>query len=178
MAACENVGVCPLTARASRSENRTTPMPSLNSDSPAMAISRLLGTPALLSRPMTAMGSVGEISAPKTRQYDRGSDSPTRGRTTQVPRPTIAVEASVPKTASVPTCHLKFRSRLRSTCSAPAKSSSESIPCISTSEKSTPARSETSYWRSAPIPSTSRPIRTKESSSEMLMTPMAVGRPT
>ena len=37
-------------------------------DSPLMAVSRSLGTPRRLSRPSTAMGSVGEIRTPKSRQ--------------------------------------------------------------------------------------------------------------
>ncbi len=55
--------------------------------------------------PITAIGSVGEISAPKTRQYASGSDSPTSGNSHQVSTPTITVDTAVPTTASVPTCH-------------------------------------------------------------------------
>ena len=46
----------------------TMAVPSLNSDSPAMTISRFFGAPADLRIPMTAIGSVGEIRAPKIRQ--------------------------------------------------------------------------------------------------------------
>ena len=48
--------------------NSTTPTPSLNSDSPAICTSSAFGAPICLSRPSTAIGSVGEISAPKSRQ--------------------------------------------------------------------------------------------------------------
>ena len=46
----------------------TMPIPSLNNDSPAILISRLLGAPTFFKIPNTAIGSVGEISAPNNKQ--------------------------------------------------------------------------------------------------------------
>ncbi|CRR08978.1 hypothetical protein PAERUG_P48_London_17_VIM_2_01_13_02188 [Pseudomonas aeruginosa] len=48
--------------------NTTTAVPSLNSDSPTMVVASGFGAPADLRMPSTAMGSVGEISAPNSRQ--------------------------------------------------------------------------------------------------------------
>jgi len=66
-AAASQLGMPPAAA-ASRSAKITTPMPSLNSDSPAITSSRSRGTPADLRTLMTAIGSVGEIRAPNSRQ--------------------------------------------------------------------------------------------------------------
>ena len=46
----------------------TTPTPSLKSDSPTILVSSFFGAPACLRMPSTAMGSVGEMTAPKSRQ--------------------------------------------------------------------------------------------------------------
>ena len=46
----------------------TTPTPSLNNDSPTILISRFFGAPTFFMIPRTAMGSVGEIKAPKSKQ--------------------------------------------------------------------------------------------------------------
>ena len=62
------LGVWPLTSTPRSKENSTTPTPSLNSDSPAMTSSTSFGAPADLRIPSTAIGSVGEISAPNRRQ--------------------------------------------------------------------------------------------------------------
>ncbi|CKT64401.1 Uncharacterised protein [Mycobacterium tuberculosis] len=62
------VGALPLDKTPRSSANTTTPTPSLKSDSPAITSSRFFGAPAELRMPMTAIGSVGEISAPKSRQ--------------------------------------------------------------------------------------------------------------
>ena len=49
-------------------KNITTPTPSLNNDSPTILVSNFLGTPAFFKIPKTAIGSVGEINAPKSKQ--------------------------------------------------------------------------------------------------------------
>ena len=48
--------------------NTTTPTPSLNKLSPTIVVSIFLGTLALVKIPKTAIGSVGEINAPKSKQ--------------------------------------------------------------------------------------------------------------
>jgi hypothetical protein len=58
----------PPPASASRVRKTTTPVPSLKRLSQAMRVSRLFGTPTRLSTASTATGSVGEISAPNSRQ--------------------------------------------------------------------------------------------------------------
>ena len=49
-------------------KNTTTPTPSLNKDSPTILVSNFLGAPACFKIPKTAMGSVGDINAPKSKQ--------------------------------------------------------------------------------------------------------------
>ena len=46
----------------------TTPTPSLKRDSPTIFVSNFLGAPAFFKIPKTAIGSVGEINAPKSKQ--------------------------------------------------------------------------------------------------------------
>ena len=60
--------------------NSTTPTPSLNSDSPAICTSSVFGAPICLSRPSTAIGSVGEMSAPKSRQSMNRRWKPSKGQ--------------------------------------------------------------------------------------------------
>jgi hypothetical protein len=48
-------------------KNITTPIPSLNKDSPTIFISILLGTFAFVRMPSTAMGSVGDIRTPNNK---------------------------------------------------------------------------------------------------------------
>ena len=94
----------PLVAIPSSSENSTTPRPSLNSDSPVITTSRFFGAPADRKIPITATGSVGEISAPNNRQYGNDSATPSSGSTHHSVKPTTSVEAMVPITASAPIC--------------------------------------------------------------------------
>lgn len=54
---------------------------------------------------MTAMGSVGEIRAPKTRQTMNGMSKPNRRKTPYIIPPTAAVEISTPIVASAPMVH-------------------------------------------------------------------------
>ena len=46
----------------------TTPTPSLNKDSPTILVSNFFGAPACFKIPKTAIGSVGDIKAPKSKQ--------------------------------------------------------------------------------------------------------------
>ena len=46
--------------------NTTTATPSLNKDSPAILVSKDFDTPALFKMLSTAIGSVGDINAPKS----------------------------------------------------------------------------------------------------------------
>jgi len=48
----------------------TTPTPSLKSDSPTILVSSFLGALASFKIPNTAIGSVGEISAPKSKTVE------------------------------------------------------------------------------------------------------------
>ena len=53
-------------------EKTTTPIPSLNSDSPSIFMLKLLAILAFLRIAITAIGSVGEMSAPKRRACTKG----------------------------------------------------------------------------------------------------------
>ena len=64
----------------SRVRKTTTPVPSLKRLSPAMRVSRLLGTPTRFRTARTATGSVGEMSAPNSRQCS-----------SEMPRPSVRV---------------------------------------------------------------------------------------
>jgi hypothetical protein len=107
--------VAPLASMPSNNAKITTPTPSLNSDSPAMTSSSSLGTPAERRIPITAIGSVGEISAPNSRQWTRGSGSPASGSASHMPKPTISVDTTVPSTASNATGQRYEASARRST---------------------------------------------------------------
>src|SRR5208283_340034 len=87
-------------ATSSRPMKRTTPTPSLNSDSPAICTSSVLGAPICLSRLSTATGSVGEINAPNSRQSMNRNGKPSRAKTPHISTPTISVESSTPTVAS------------------------------------------------------------------------------
>ena len=63
---------------ASSALKATTAAPSLNSASPAILALIDSGTLTVLSRPSTATGSVGEISAPNTSAQGRASSKPSR----------------------------------------------------------------------------------------------------
>ncbi len=124
----------------------------------------------------TAIGSVGEISAPNSRQSIKGSGRPSQGSTAQSNPPTAKVETAVPAKASSPTCRPRRRSRATSTCSAPANSSTGSMPCIRTAEKSMDATNACSRSRRpGASPSASRPARASDSAIEHAMTPIVMG---
>ena len=93
---------------------------------------------------MTAIGSVGEISAPNSMQYRNGNAMPSKGSTSHTAVPINSVDSNVPTSASAPTCRRQRLSSFRSMCSAPANSRNDSMPCISTSEKSIERRNDSS----------------------------------
>ncbi|MNP52408.1 hypothetical protein D3C76_1468020 [compost metagenome] len=68
MAVSVMLGVSPSWMMPSSTVNTTTAVPSLNSDSPTMVVFSGLEALAVRSAPSTAIGSVGEMSAPNSRQ--------------------------------------------------------------------------------------------------------------
>ena len=116
--------------------NTTTPMPSLNSDSPASVAFIVGGTRTDSKMPSTATGSVGLIRAPNTSAQTNGIGWPARSAMIQMPPATSPVDSSVPRVASALTVRHRRRNADRSTCSAPANSRKLSMPCISVSWKS------------------------------------------
>lgn len=68
MAVALTVGVSPSCAMPSSTVKTTTAVPSLNSDSPTMVVFSGFEALAVRNTPSTAIGSVGEISAPNNRQ--------------------------------------------------------------------------------------------------------------
>ncbi|MNR48723.1 hypothetical protein D3C85_1679950 [compost metagenome] len=58
----------------------TTAVPSLNSDSPTMVVFSGLEALAVRRAPSTAIGSVGEIKAPNSKQYSRLTCQPNRAK--------------------------------------------------------------------------------------------------
>ena len=168
-------GAAPL-AMPSRTMNTTTPTPSLNRDSPAILISSALGAPNCFSVASTAIGSVGEISAPNTRHQINGIGMPMRLNTSQAPNPTRAVDISTPTLASAPTTHWCSRSRARSTCSAPANSRKLSMPCNSASSKSMAAIT-CSTPSAQSMPNQRNPASPSDSTRLINITPSVVGIP-
>jgi hypothetical protein len=161
-----------------RSEKITTPTPSLNSDSPAITSSSSFGARADLRIPITAIGSVGEIKAPNSRQWISGRLRPNRGRAAHSPKPTASVDNVVANTASAATDQRWTFNCSRSTCSAPANSSIDSMPCIRTLEKSMERSRFSSYWRTLrPMPRGSSAINAKDSASAAAIVPIVVGSP-
>ena len=66
------IAICKIVA------NTTTPIPSLNNDSPVILVSMDVGMPAFFKMPSTAIGSVGEIKAPNNRHPMYGRLKPNR----------------------------------------------------------------------------------------------------
>ena len=103
---------------ANDSEKRrksTTPIPSLKRDSPAIFVDKDKGALARLSMSTTAMGSVGEMIAPSSKQYNSGTVSPREWKISQASPVTSRVDRSVVPTA---------RDAMRQRCS---RNSSHSI---------------------------------------------------
>ncbi len=156
--------------------NTTTPTPSLNSDSPAIFAARSLGAFRSLSRPITAIGSVGEINAPNTRQTMNGTDIPSRPNTRYITAATATVEIMIPIEASVPIDHLLLSNCSSSTCNAPANSRKHNIPCINASLKSISSKNPVTAGRTW-IAGTSRSSAstTSELASAIARIPMLDG---
>ena len=127
--------------------------------------------------PITAIGSVGEMSAPKSRQSITRSSSPTHRRMTQVSIPTTNVENAVPTVDSTVTAPFCRPRSPRSMCSAPAKSRKASIPWSRTVPKFSWRSTVCASYRSA-LPTAANSlaaISTSDSPSAITMTPMIGG---
>ena len=106
----------------------TTAAPSLNSASPAILALIASGTLTVLSRPSTATGSVGEISAPNTSAQAKDTSKPSRPAASHRPVLQTAIEMTTPMLAIRPIAHFWPFSVTRSTCSAPANSRKARMP--------------------------------------------------
>ena len=82
-------------AASSITRNTTTPIPSLKSDSPVILISRLFGAFDIFNMLKTAIGSVGDIMAPKRRQYINERLTSKMNKSSHVRTPTIKTEIRV-----------------------------------------------------------------------------------
>jgi len=102
MAVAPTVGVSPNWAMPSRTVNTTTAVPSLNSDSPTMVVFSGLEALAVRSTPSTAIGSVGEIRAPNSRQYRKLTCQPNKPKIQKARVPITKVAIITPKVASRP----------------------------------------------------------------------------
>ena len=91
-ATCPAESPPPVRTSSAITTKTTTPMPSLKSDSPVIFVSSSGGTPAVRRMAPTAIGSVGEMSAPKSRAHGSDSVTPTSPKSHQAPNPTTRVE--------------------------------------------------------------------------------------
>ena len=107
--------------------NSTTPTPSFSSDSDETTVSIALPAPAWRVTATTATGSVGEISAPNSRQPSHGSGIPIRPSPQCESPATMNIDAAVPNVARTVVIFHCRRSSSRSTVNAPAKSKKPSI---------------------------------------------------
>lgn len=94
--------------------------------------------------PSTAIGSVGEMSAPHSRQAGSGSSSCSQGCIHQIATPTTAVDRAVPANVNSATGRRKSRRYPTSIPRAPANSSSDSMLFIKRPGKSNTRSSEAS----------------------------------
>jgi hypothetical protein len=154
----------------------TTATPSLKSDSPAIFVSRLFGAPSVFKTASTAIGSVGEMSAPKSRHTMKGRSRPTPSSTIQMTPPMIAVDASRPSVASSAITSFCSARSLMSTCSAPAKSRKPSRPSINTLSKSMRASSSTTA-RSNPGKRLPAATTQSDATRPISIRPIVLGRP-
>ena len=153
----------------------TTPTPSLKSDSPTILVSSFFGTPACFSTPSTAMGSVGLISAPKSRQWMKATGCPMAAKTQWERAPTRKVLVSTPTVAKTRMGQRCSFSRSQSVCMAPAKSRKPSMMSSTMVLKSiSPTMS--SVWRSRV--SSMALVRKSPTVKRMAtsMSPMVLGR--
>ena len=91
-----------------------------------------------------------------------------------MPKPTTSVEASVPTSAKLATGQRKRLRSDKSTCSAPANSSKDNMPCINTPEKSMRLMKVSSACRKPwSSPSASSPITPSDSTNAITITPVS-----
>ena len=122
-------------------KNTTTPIPSLNNDSPAILVSVIDDKFIFLIIAKTAIGSVGAINEPNKRQsmYERPKVfKPKIGCwiSQYIPEPTLKVENSTPKLAKSKIVTLSFNNSWTFTLIAPAKRRNGNITLKSKSLKS------------------------------------------
>ena len=72
---------------------------------PPVAEDASLGVLSCLRIPSTAIGSVGEMSVPKSRQYTKGTGRPRADASSQNIPPTTKADETVPAVASVAMIH-------------------------------------------------------------------------
>jgi hypothetical protein len=105
-----------------------TPIPSLKRDSPLNFTKRDLDNDDLSKMDRTAMGSVGEINAPKSKAYTNGSSTPMRGAIKYNTVPTTPAVINTPIVANNKTDHLEQSNSFKLTWMAPAKSKKPNNP--------------------------------------------------
>ncbi len=166
-------------AKRSSTVKSTMPTPSLNNDSPWSCTSSLAGMLTVFNVLITATGSVGLISAPKTRAQISGTGWLESRAIVQNPKPTMAVEMTVPRIARTSTGSACVRSLGTSTWSAPAKIRNASMPSITTALKSIWPRTFPSAAEARCSGSiASRATSTSEATTPITRSPMAWGRST
>ena len=126
---------------------------------------------------MTATGSVGLISAPKTRHQASGMAGPPSASSTPFsPKPTSTVENRVPKVASARIARRPPRMSRRSMPKAPANSRNESIPSSSVVRKSSPwTKAFAHSWIGMPGTSRDTNMTSAEKSAPMIVRPIVCG---
>ena len=163
-------------AMSSSTEKIAIAMPSLKSDSPAIWASRSGGAFAARRMESTATGSVGEMSAPKSRLSSRLMPRPSARLRAYARPPTTAVEMRAPTLASSAMPSFWPFKASRSTLSAPANRRSASIPSSTSDEKSRRFTSDAAAPCSG-SPSRSAAMSASDRTSAMSVTPIVVGRP-
>ena len=114
----------------------TTPTPSLNNDSPVILVSSEDGMFAFLKSPRTAIGSVGDMSAPSNKQYIKGMFTEKNPKINYIQVPMHAVEIITPNVENNAIGVISFFNLRTSTCNAPANKRKLSIIRINIFSKS------------------------------------------
>jgi hypothetical protein len=120
----------------------------------------------------TAIGSVGEMSAPNRSAAPKGSSNPARLAPDQVRTATKNVESTTPTVARVRIGHRCGERSVKLTCSAPANRRKLSIPFMRSS-LSVNVSSSRALPRSRPPAAIA--TETSEATSAPSMTPIGVG---
>ena len=151
--------------------NSTAPTPSLNSDSPASRDCTALGTPTRRSISSTAMGSVGEMTAPKMRHSIQEMLGPASSFMSAA---TTRKPMTVPGAASSATGSFSRASSSGFSRKAPANSSRGSSPCrMRDSKSSRPAKR--AAQSSTPGVSRARLAISSDAPTVSSMVPMVMG---